>query len=643
MIYGNYTIAVKNEESVLDKDIILYRGDREVELYFTIKESPFLFRGSGENIIEKTNASYAQIIIKVPGDRLPIFGEITATSEGKVILKITSDMIDEIEEVGEYDFQIRLYDENKTSRATIPPVLKRLKIKEPIAIEDASINNEVGIAVAGYAEIGTKAMQRPTLNEDGNYNKKTWVDSEVITKEDLNVLEDIADKNTNEGHTHSNKATLDEIAEEKITSWDNKLDSIPEEYVTEEELNSKGYLTQHQDISMKVDKVDGKSLIADTEITRLSTVTNYTLPIATASTLGGIKVGAGLSITAGVLSATGGGVADSVEWKNVQNKPSVFIPATHTHSKSDITDFSHTHTINDLPTGTTSTTVSLGNHVHTGVYEPVISTKNTAFNVNFDTIATNIKMNGTQSVGTLGTVARADHVHPTDTSRVATTITVNNKPLSSNITLTLDDIANGSTRSLDNYSLSTHNHDTNYAPLSHTSDTVSHITSDERSTWNSKTSLALGTTSSTAFRGDYGDTAYTHSQSAHAPSTAQKNSDITKAEIEAKLTGVINSHSHENSGVVASDNLVTTNIVGITLTLTTDKYQSTTMTTGTTIVLPTVTSFAEIHLFFSASSDMTLTLPSCKWQTTPSIKSGKYYEFIFTYTTEWIGGCIQYG
>lgn len=48
--------------------------------------------------------------------------------------------------------------------------------------------------------------------------------------------------------------------------------------------------------------------------------------------------------------------------------------------------------------------------------EPVI-TKNTAFNVNFETTATNIKMDGVQSLGALSTVARADHVHPTDTSR----------------------------------------------------------------------------------------------------------------------------------------------------------------------------------------------------------------------------------
>lgn len=39
-----------------------------------------------------------------------------------------------------------------------------------------------------------------------------------------------------------------------------------------------------------------------------------------------------------------------------------------------------------------------------------------------------------------------------------------------------------------------------------------------------------------------------HVAAAHAPSNAQKNSDITKAEIEAKLTGTISSHSHAGGG-----------------------------------------------------------------------------------------------
>lgn len=65
--------------------------------------------------------------------------------------------------------------------------------------------------------------------------------------------------------------------------------------------------------------------------------------------------------------------------------------------------------------------------------------------------------------------------------------------------------------------------------------------------------LALGETSTTAYRGDRGKTAYDHSQAAHAPSNAQKNSDITKAEIEAKLTGTISTHSHSITAPISGD------------------------------------------------------------------------------------------
>lgn len=93
-----------------------------------------------------------------------------------------------------------------------------------------------------------------------------------------------------------------------------------------------------------------------------------------------------------------------------------------------------------------------------------------------------------------------------------------------------------------------------------------------------------------------------------------------------------------------SDTLVTTNISGTTLSLTTDKYQTTTIADGTEITLPIVTSFTEIHLFFNTTTDLTLTLPACKWQngSIPTISANKTYEFIFTYTTEWLGGVIEY-
>lgn len=48
--------------------------------------------------------------------------------------------------------------------------------------------------------------------------------------------------------------------------------------------------------------------------------------------------------------------------------------------------------------------------------EPSI-TKLTAFNKNYGTVSTDVKMDGVQSVGSLDAIARIDHIHPTDTSR----------------------------------------------------------------------------------------------------------------------------------------------------------------------------------------------------------------------------------
>ena len=56
---------------------------------------------------------------------------------------------------------------------------------------------------------------------------------------------------------------------------------------------------------------------------------------------------------------------------------------------------------------TNNTQIATTNHVHSAIIA----------DRPWEGIATNIKANGTQAVGTLNTVARGDHVHPTDTSR----------------------------------------------------------------------------------------------------------------------------------------------------------------------------------------------------------------------------------
>lgn len=95
-------------------------------------------------------------------------------------------------------------------------------------------------------------------------------------------------------------------------------------------LDENGLLYYNQKLNTKFDgKVDkdGSKVLSDVNFTttyesKLNSLKNYTLPTASAETLGGIKVGAGLQISEqGTLSATGGGTADSVDWENVQDKP----------------------------------------------------------------------------------------------------------------------------------------------------------------------------------------------------------------------------------------------------------------------------------------------------------------------------------
>ena len=140
MIFTNRTITVKRGVSSINEPIILYRGNKEVEIRFALKEkAPFIFNKEADsNIIEVSEAAYGQLVIKTPNDLPAIFSEVTPTSVGKIIFKITGEMIDEIAEVGNYAFRIRLFNESMNSRITLPEVNGGIEIREPIASEDTA-------------------------------------------------------------------------------------------------------------------------------------------------------------------------------------------------------------------------------------------------------------------------------------------------------------------------------------------------------------------------------------------------------------------------------------------------------------------------------------------------------------------------
>ena len=248
MIHTIRTVAVGDQESKIDSPIILYRGDREVEVEFTINGSKFTFTNGG-NVIKSTNATHGQLVINTPtGENM--FSEVTECHDGKVVFVITKEMIDELIEVGFYSFQIRLFDESQVSRVTIPPVLKGIDIRNPIAAEDET--NVVDIGLVDYAVVVKDEFEDlSTFLPDGNYNKTEWESKDVISGAKLNKIED-ALYNINSNMEATDLALLNGIDKinRKVNSEVSELSGEVSELSGELERNL-------EDLNNNVEKVRG--------------------------------------------------------------------------------------------------------------------------------------------------------------------------------------------------------------------------------------------------------------------------------------------------------------------------------------------------------------------------------------------------
>ena len=220
MISRDCIITVNDNKATIDSDIYLYKYDKNIQLSFTIVNSKYVYdTADTNNLIKSMEAAYAQVKFQKDSSLdVEIEFDIQATRKGAVLLTINEELTDEDTELGEYTIQIRLFDSNKTSVVTLPPVEGCIHIQEPLF--DVNATSVVNNAVVNKA-VTRYATPLSATTEDGTFNSKTWVDKDRITTAELNRME--TGIKTNSVQIKENQINLNNI-KNKIERISNKIE-----------------------------------------------------------------------------------------------------------------------------------------------------------------------------------------------------------------------------------------------------------------------------------------------------------------------------------------------------------------------------------------------------------------------------------
>lgn len=590
-----------SEEQEYDESKVDYaRAD-----YSKVKDDIVLFEVS-ENGYIKTNWQSGDLITSAKLNKI------------ETQLEINTNKINEIEPYDDTELNNSLNRlSERIDNLNIPTKTSELENDSDFATKTYVNTKITEASLGGEIDLSNYAT-KDDLNSKVDKIEGKGLSANDYTDEEKNKLNGIEEGANNYIHPTRHEASMiieDNthrfVTDEEKSGWDNKSDfdgnynnltnkpSVPtktselendSDFVTNTELDSKGYLTEHQDISGKVDKVEGKSLISDTEIERLAKVNNYDdteikRKLNNKADLSDLHEHSNKEILDGItiekITSWNNKSDFDGNYNNLTNKPSIptktsqltndsgfltsipseYITETELEAKGYLTEHqdvsglatkselnSKVDKVNGKGLSTNDLTNTLKSNYDTA-YTHSQTSHITTDNVN-TAVANYVAEHKSELKGDKGDVGEngkdgADGLTTSISVNGATythtdgLITLPNYPT---VPTKTSELTNDSGYATETYV------ETKIAEASLSGgeiDLSGYATKDDLNTKEDKViGKGLSTNDLTdELKSNY-DTAYTHSQSSHAPSDAQKNSDITKDEIEAKLIGDITTHTH---------------------------------------------------------------------------------------------------
>lgn len=193
----NYEVSVNENRAKLNKDIFLFRGNRNIHYYFSIKGARFAFEKEGD-LIENANAIYAAVTVIKPNG-VEVANAIAPVENGLIHLKVTEDLIDEEVEIGDFDLVFDLFDDNEGA-VTIPKIKGQFHVQErPCITSIGTLSGNVNVVNQAVVDLAIATQENEQLivvDADGKYVKTTWVKGDKISIERLNKIEEGIEKNS---------------------------------------------------------------------------------------------------------------------------------------------------------------------------------------------------------------------------------------------------------------------------------------------------------------------------------------------------------------------------------------------------------------------------------------------------------------
>ena len=191
MIKYNYEVSVNENRAKLNKDIFLFRGNRNIHYYFSIKGARFAFEKEGD-LIENANAIYAAVTVIKPNG-VEVANAIAPVENGLIHLKVTEDLIDEEVEIGDFDLVFDLFDDSDGA-VTIPKIKGQFHVQErPCTTSIGTLSGNVNVVNQAVVDLAIATQENEQLivvDDDGKYVKTTWAKGNKISIERLNKMEE---------------------------------------------------------------------------------------------------------------------------------------------------------------------------------------------------------------------------------------------------------------------------------------------------------------------------------------------------------------------------------------------------------------------------------------------------------------------